>query len=94
MMLGSLSDGRRTGHRWAGRQTYISLGVFLASADDGHRRVPNGRLPAREYDEILGLKEKRLGAVVIATAGYRSADDKIASLAKVRFDAKDVVEHV
>ena len=47
-----------------------------------------------KYDEILGLKEQGLGSVVIATAGYRAADDKNAHLAKVRFDPKDVIEHV
>ena len=95
-MLGALSrmDAAQA-HRWAGRQTYISLGVFLASAAMmGIDACPMEGFQPEKYDEILGLKEKRLGAVVIATAGYRSADDKSASLAKVRFDAKDVVEHI
>jgi hypothetical protein len=49
---------------------------------------------ADQYDEILGLKAKGLSAVVIATAGYRAADDHYAEQAKVRFDPKDVVIHV
>ena len=33
-------------------------------------------------------------AVVVATAGYRAADDAYASQAKVRFDKNDVVSHL
>ena len=96
MMLGSLSrmDAAQA-HRWAARQVYIALGVFLASAAlMGVDACPMEGFQSDQYDEILGLKEKGLGSVVIATAGYRSADDKNAALAKVRFDPKDVIEHV
>lgn len=96
MMLGSLSrmDAAQA-HRWAARQTYIALGVFLASAAMmGIDACPMEGFQPEKYDEILGLKEKRLGSVVIATAGYRSAEDKNAGLAKVRFDAKDVIERI
>jgi nitroreductase len=96
MMLGSLARmDAAQGHRWAARQTYIALGVFLASAAMmGIDACPMEGFQPEKYDEILGLKEKRLGSVVIATAGYRAADDNYAQLAKVRFDAKDVVEHI
>jgi nitroreductase len=96
MMLGALSRmDAAQGHRWAARQTYIALGVFLASAAMmGIDACPMEGFQPDKYDEILGLKEKRLGTVVIATAGYRSPDDKNAHLAKVRFEAKDVVEHI
>jgi nitroreductase len=96
MMLGALSRmDAAQGHRWAARQTYIALGVFLASAAMmGIDACPMEGFQPDKYDEILGLKEKRLGSVVIATAGYRSHDDKNALLAKVRFEAKDVVEHI
>ncbi len=96
MMLGSLArmDAAQA-HRWAARQTYIALGVFLsAAALMGVDACPMEGFQADKYDEILGLKEKRLGSVVIATAGYRAADDKNAALAKVRFDPKDVIEHI
>ena len=33
-------------------------------------------------------------AVVIATAGYRAADDPAANLVKSRFDVNDVIERV
>jgi nitroreductase len=95
-MLGSLSrmDAAQA-HRWAARQTYIALGVFLASAAMmGVDACPMEGFQPEQYDEILDLKAKGLGSVVIATVGYRSNEDKIAHLPKVRFDPKDVIEHV
>jgi nitroreductase len=95
-MLGSLSrmDAAQA-HRWAARQTYIALGVFLAAAAMmGVDACPMEGFQPEKYDEILGLKAKGLGSVVIATAGYRSSEDKYAEVAKVRFDPTDVIEHV
>lgn len=96
MMLGSVGrlDAAQA-HRWATKQTYIALGTFLATAAMmGVDACPMEGFQPEKYDEILGLKEKGLAAVVIATAGYRAADDKYATQAKVRFDAKDVVIRV
>ena len=42
-------------------------------------------------DQLLGLPKLGYGAVVLATAGYRSPEDKHASLPKVRFKTEDVV---
>ena len=95
-MLGTLArmDAAQA-HQWAARQTYVALGVFLASAAlMGVDACPMEGFQAEKYDELLGLTEQRLGAVVIATAGYRAADDKYAAAAKVRFEPKDVIEHV
>ena len=47
-----------------------------------------------KYDEILRLKEKGLGAVAIATAGYRHPDDPAAKFAKSRFEVNDVIERI
>jgi nitroreductase len=95
-MLGSLA--RMSGpdaHAWATRQTYIALGVFLsACALAGVDACPMEGFQPEKYDEILGLGEKGLGAVVIATAGYRLPDDPAAKLAKSRFPVEDVIEHV
>lgn len=96
MMLGALSrmDAAQA-HRWAARQVYIALGVFLsACALAGVDACPMEGFQPDQYDDILGLKARGLGAVVMAAAGYRSADDTNASLPKVRFDAKDVVIRV
>jgi len=96
MMLGSLA--RMSGpdaHAWAARQTYIALGVFLAAcALAGVDACPMEGFQPEKYDEILGLRNKGLSAVVIATAGYRRADDPAAQLAKSRFDVEEVVERI
>jgi hypothetical protein len=44
------------------------------------------------FDEILGLDKKGYATVVIATAGYRSADDKYAGAPKVRYEKSAVLE--
>ena len=47
-----------------------------------------------KYDEILGLAGLGYGSVVLATAGYRAADDRYIKLPKVRFKPEDVVVHL
>jgi nitroreductase len=95
-LLGSLS--RMTAaeaHAWAARQCYLALGVFLsAAALLGVDACPMEGFQPEKYDEVLGLPEKGLGSVVIATAGYRSPDDPAGKLAKSRFDVDEVIERV
>jgi nitroreductase len=95
-ILGSLA--RMTpvdAHNWAARQCYIALGVFLsACAMAGVDACPMEGFQPEKYDEILGLKEKGLGAVVIATAGYRHPDDPAAKHPKSRFEVNDAIERV
>ena len=95
-MLGSLSRMTEAeAHAWAARQAYIALGVFLsAAAMMGVDACPMEGFQPDQYDEILGLNAKGLGAVVIATAGYRSPDDPYGKLAKSRFDVDEVIDRV
>jgi nitroreductase len=80
---------------WASRQAYIALGNFLtAAATLGVDATPMEGLEPARYDEILGLKEKGYHTLAVAAAGYRSTGDKYGSLAKVRFERSEVVEHV
>ena len=44
-----------------------------------------------QYDEILGLRGSGYGTSVACALGYRSAQDKYAQTAKVRFDKKEVI---
>jgi nitroreductase len=79
---------------WAGDQVYIALGQFMAAcALLGIDACPmEGILPAK-FDEILGLKGTGYATQVACAVGYRSADDKYATAAKVRFPAATVIEH-
>jgi len=80
---------------WTSRQVYIALGFFLsAAAMLGIDACPMEGFDAAKYDEILGLHAKGLAATVIATTGYRAADDPFAAKPKVRWDAKDIVTHI
>ena len=49
--------------------------------------------PAK-YDEILGLTAKGYGSVVLATAGYRAADDANAPAPKARYPKVEIVERI
>lgn len=80
---------------WARNQVYIAHGVFLAAAAMlGVDACPMEGFVADRYDELLGLPEKGYHAVVLATAGYRAADDKNAGLKKVRYEPADVIGHI
>ena len=80
---------------WMTHQVYIALGHFLtAAALLGIDTCPmEGFVPAK-YDEILGLPAKGYRSVVLATAGYRAADDPYAAKPKVRFATNEVVESI
>ncbi len=79
---------------WAKLQSYIALGQFMLAAAllEVDTCPMEGFVPAK-FDEILGLEATGHTAAVLCPAGYRSADDRYASLPKVRFEAKDVIEH-
>ncbi len=80
--------------QWAKLQTYIALGQFMLAASLlGLDTCPmEGFVPAK-FDEILELEKEGRTAAVLCPVGYRSADDRYAGLPKVRFEAKDVIEH-
>ena len=96
MMVGSLSRSTPEAIReWMSRQVFIALGQFLtACALVGVDACPmEGFLPEK-YDEILKLPDRGYHSVVLATAGYRAADDKNAGLKKVRFEKSEMIEQI
>lgn len=95
-MVGTFaSQSREATDAWLSRQVYIALGVFLASAAVlGVDACPMEGLQPDKFDEILGLKEKGYASLVMATAGYRAADDAYAAQKKARYPKADVIEHV
>lgn len=96
MMLGSVSGKSQDQvQAWSARQVYIALGTFLTSAAAlGVDACPMEGIDAAKYDELLGLPAKGYHALFVAAAGHRAADDAYATQPKVRFDAKEIVEHV
>lgn len=78
---------------WNQRQAYIALGTLLTTAAllEIDACPMEGIEPAK-YDELLGLKGGEYSAVAVVALGYRSSDDPMQHLKKVRFATKDVVQ--
>lgn len=95
MMVGHVTNPQLDVGVWAAKQIYIALGVFLsAAAMVGVDACPMEGFSAPDYDKILDLPAKGYNATVVATAGYRAADDGFAAMKKVRWTANEAVVHL
>jgi nitroreductase len=97
MMMADVIAGPRQAwvREWAARQVYIALGNFMTSAAlVGVDTCPLEGIDPREYDAILDLPAKGFNTIVACAAGYRSADDKYATLPKVRFEKSALIRHL
>lgn len=97
MMMGDIVNGPRgkAAHEWAARQAYIALGnLMTAAALLGVDACPMEGINPAEYDKILGLDGTGYKTVVALALGYRGAGDKYATLAKVRYELKDLIKTV
>ncbi len=97
MMTGFAGKAAKEGwlREWAVRQVYIALGNFMTCAAVlGVDTCPMEGIEPANYDKILGLDGTEFETVVACAAGYRAADDKHAQLAKVRFPASEVIQHI
>lgn len=80
---------------WNAKQAYIALGFLLESAALSEiDACPMEGFDNAAFDEILGLQEKGLHAVVIAPVGFRSENDKYQHNAKVRKSKEDLFIHI
>jgi nitroreductase len=80
---------------WNARQAYISLGILLQTASlTAIDACPMEGFDNSKFDEILGLDEKNLTAVVIAPVGFRSEDDLYQHFQKVRKSKEDLFIHI
>jgi nitroreductase len=93
MMVGAQSQGYMTTD-WAKKQAYIALGqLMMVCAALKVDACPMEGFLAEKYDELLKLDAEYTTAV-LCPVGYRSADDKYAEAAKVRYSAGQLIEHV
>ncbi|UKJ07804.1 NAD(P)H-dependent oxidoreductase [Solitalea lacus] len=94
MMKGTVANlNPETLSNWNARQTYIALGNLLTyCALEGIDACPMEGFDSNAYDEILGLKEKGLHAIVVAAIGYRANDDTFQFVKKVRKPLNEIVE--
>lgn len=94
MMVSQLVDkmSPEQSFKWASNQAYIALGNFMtAAAVLGVDACPFEGISPAKYDEILGLTGTGWRTVCACPTGYRAADDKYATVKKVRFDSKDLI---
>jgi len=97
MLIGGIVNAKDPVAReaWAARQTYIALGVLVsAAAVLGIDAAPMEGFMPDQYDAILNLDKQGLTTTVICAVGYRSENDRYASLPKVRFDHDELFLHV
>lgn len=97
MTMKNLDKARAAGtlDTWQEHQVYIALGKFMASAALlGLDTCPMEGIEPPKFDEILGLSGSNYRTAVACAAGYRSADDKYATMKKVRFKSEDVIVRI
>jgi len=80
---------------WTKCQSYIALGqLMICAALLGLDACPMEGFDAAKFDEVLGLTNRGYTCAVLCPVGYRSEDDRYATLPKVRFADDAVIEHV
>jgi nitroreductase/dihydropteridine reductase len=80
---------------WSTRQTYIALGNALdAAAEMRVDSTPMEGFNADIFDEELGFKQRGLRSSILMALGYRSDEDWLAKLQKVRRDKNKLIEFV
>lgn len=76
---------------WASRQVYIALGNLMqAAACLDIDSTPIEGLDKEKMDELLGLKEKGLASLVVASLGYHAENDFNAKLPKSRLPSEEI----
>ena len=77
---------------WMSKQAYIALGNLLTvCAVEGIDSCPMEGFQPSEYDRILELDQHGLQSVLVLPVGYRSQEDIMAAMKKVRRGVSDVV---
>lgn len=77
---------------WAKNQVYIALGQLMTSAAVlGIDACPMEGIVQAEYDKVLGLEGTAFTTTLACPMGYRSANDKYATLPKVRYGADKII---
>ncbi len=96
MMIGAVNmKSPEARIEWATRQAYIALGVLLTTA--AHEQIdatPMEGFDPKKFDEILGLDKMGLESKVMVALGFRSQNDGMANVAKVRFPMEEVVVEI
>jgi len=80
---------------WSTHQVYIAIGQLMASAALlGVDACPMEGIQADAYDELLGVDSNVYHVVLGCALGYRSGNDKYASMPKARYSKASLVERI
>ena len=80
---------------WTAKQAYISLGhIMHTCANLRIDATPMEGFNKKSFDEALDLTSKNLQSVLLLAVGYRSSEDNLARLAKVRKSTDDLFETI
>jgi nitroreductase len=81
--------------QWAKNQAYLTLGNLLTvCAQQKIDSCPMEGFVPEEIDQLLGLQEKGLKSTLLLPVGYRSEDDAMSQLKKVRRPQQEMVSFV
>lgn len=89
----SVSEVEREQHLdWNARQVYIALGqLMMAASLVGVDSCPMEGIDKAGYDHLLHLDQTHYTTVVTCALGYRSSEDKYATVPKVRFPRTEII---
>ncbi len=80
---------------WTAKQAYISLGhIMHTCANLRIDATPMEGFNKKSFDEALDLTSKNLQSVLLLAVGYRSSEDNLARLVKVRKSTEDLFETI
>jgi nitroreductase len=97
VIVGDVVHGARgkIAHEWATRQVYIALGnLMTCAAMLGVDACPMEGITPVEYDRILNLTGSGYATVVACALGYRCPSDKYATMPKIRYENREIIQHV
>ena len=80
---------------WTAKQAYISLGhIMHTCANLRIDATPMEGFDKAAFDEALNLTSNNLQSVLLLALGYRSPEDKLSNLPKVRKPLSEIIEIV
>ena len=80
---------------WTAKQAYISLGhIMHTCANLRIDATPMEGFNKTSFDEVLNLASKNLQSVLLLAVGYRSPEDNLARMAKVRKSTEVLFETI
>ncbi|MBN7815342.1 NAD(P)H-dependent oxidoreductase [Algoriphagus pacificus] len=89
--ISAMGEGER--QSWSEKQCYLAMNnLLIAAAELKLDACPMEGFEPDKYDEILGLNDQGLHAVLVAPIGFRALDDSTHFRKKVRRSSEELFE--